>query len=57
MNTLIESLALLWCRTQHHRITPPTGAYYTCLECGRQFAVPWAPRNELPEGCYVQEDC
>jgi hypothetical protein len=55
MNALLEALSTLWCRNQHNQITVPTGSYYTCLECGRQYAVPWAKADELPSGCYTQE--
>lgn len=55
MNAILETLCVLWCRLQHREMTPPTGPYYTCLECGRRYAVPWARESELPSGCYVRE--
>ena len=54
MTALLETIAVALCR-MNHRISRPAGAYYTCLDCGRRYATPWAAPSELPQDCYVQE--
>ena len=54
MNALIEALAVLYCR-QFHRIGVPVGSTYTCMDCWREYPVPWARAAELPSGCYEQK--
>lgn len=42
MMATLAGLATWWCRTFHDRITRPGPTHYTCLECGRMYATPWA---------------
>lgn len=55
MTALLERIAIIWCRHMHGSITRPVGSFYVCLDCGKQYAVPWARAEEIPVGCHVQE--
>lgn len=46
MTALADAIGVLICRVFHDRLSVPTGTYYTCLECGRRYRVPWAKTTE-----------
>ena len=41
MRPFLDSVAVLWCRFAHDKITRPVGSYYCCLTCTRKYAVSW----------------
>lgn len=53
MRELLDHIEVLCCRLFHGPITKPTGTYYTCVECGRRYKVPWAVHTEA--GVYEQQ--
>jgi hypothetical protein len=41
MKTIIENIAIWYCRNFHKNITRPVMGKYYCLECCRQHNSPW----------------
>jgi DNA-directed RNA polymerase subunit RPC12/RpoP len=46
---MLERLRAHWCREFHTRTTWPVRGRYACLECGREFSVPWETSPPKPQ--------
>lgn len=46
---MLEHLRSQWCREFHTRTTWPIRGRYACLQCGREFPVPWETSAVKPQ--------
>ena len=46
---MLERLREHWCKEFHNRTTWPIHGRYACLECGREFSVPWETSAAKPK--------
>jgi len=46
---MLERLRAQWCREFHTRTTWPVRGRYACLECGREYSVPWEHTEPKPQ--------
>lgn len=45
--------AVIWCRLMHSERAIMRERYtYRCGVCMRQYALPWAPEQDIPDGAW-----
>ena len=47
--SMLERFRAYWCQEFHTRTTWPVRGRYVCLECGREFSVPWEASPVKPQ--------